>query len=108
MPRGELRWSPGVVTARTIVDQALGALRSISFPDDVAKTTRDAAGEIERAWQRRPLTAGLEGNLVARSELVNLLAGERMLDPFRRALGSPPLRLQRGPVPRFRIVRTNR
>jgi hypothetical protein len=95
------------VTARTIVDQALGALRGIALPDDVAKTTRDAADEIERAWQRRPLTAGLEGNLVARSELVNLLAGERVLDPFRRALGSPPLRLRRGAGVRFRIVRTD-
>jgi hypothetical protein len=93
------------VTARTVFEQALTALRSVRLPEDVASSTRDAADELERAWRRSPWTAGLEGNLVARSELVNLLAGERVLDPFRRALGSAPLRLRRGSAIRYRVLR---
>src|SRR5690606_33802865 len=60
-----------------------------------------------RAWERTPLVAGLSGNLVARSELVNLLAGDTVLDPFRRPLGGAPLRLRRGPVLRFRALRAD-
>jgi hypothetical protein len=93
------------VTARTTIENALGALRSVSHPADVARTTHDVAGEIDRAWRKSPLVAGLDGNLVARGELVNLIVGERVLDPFRRALGSPPLRLKRGSVMRFRVRR---
>ncbi len=95
------------MTARTVVEHALTALRNVSVPEHVARTTRDIANEIDRAWQRMPLVAGLSGNLVARSELVNLLVGEQVLDPFRRALGSAPLRLRRGPVIRFRALRAN-
>jgi hypothetical protein len=93
------------VTARTVVEQALTALRSVTSPDEVARSTRDAAEEIERAWKRTPLVAGLSGNLVARAELINSLVGEKVLDPFRRALGSPPLRIRRGPKLRFRVLR---
>ncbi|HEY5922213.1 MAG TPA: hypothetical protein VIV11_11105 [Kofleriaceae bacterium] len=93
------------MTARTVVEQALAALRSVSVPGVDAKTTRDAADEIDRAWKRSPLVAGLEGNLVARSELVNTIVGEKVLDPYRRALGSAPLRIRRGPVMRYRAVR---
>jgi hypothetical protein len=93
------------VTARTVIDNALTALRSVSAPDDVARVMRTTADEIERAWQRAPLTAGLSGTLVARSELVNQIAGDRVLDPFRRALGSAPLRIKRGDVIHYRAVR---
>lgn len=96
-----------VVTARTVVEQALAALRGVSFPDDVARTAHDVANEIDRAWSRSPFVAGLEGNLIARSELVNTLVGERMLDPFRRALGSAPLRIKRGAVMRYLVVRSD-
>jgi hypothetical protein len=95
------------VTARTVVEQAISALRSVSSPDDVARDARDVANEIDRAWARSPFVAGLEGNLVARSELLNTLVGEKVLDPFRRALGSAPLRIKRGPVMRFRVVRSD-
>ncbi|HEX5059109.1 MAG TPA: hypothetical protein VFV99_07100 [Kofleriaceae bacterium] len=61
--------------------------------------------EIDRSWQRTVFVAGLDGNLVARSELVNTLVGERVLDPYRRALGAAPLRLKRGSVMRYRVVR---
>jgi hypothetical protein len=94
----------GVVTARTVVEQALAALRSVSFPDDVARDARDIAVEIDRAWQRSPFVAGLGGTLVARSELVNTLVGESVLDPFRRALGSAPLRIKRGAVMKYRVL----
>src|SRR6188768_3738568 len=93
------------VTARSVVEQAVSALRSVTSPEDVANDTRDVASEIDRAWLRSPFVAGLEGNLVARSELVNTLVGERVLDPFRRALGSAPLRIRRGPVMRYRVLR---
>jgi len=94
-----------VVTARTVIEQALTALRTVRFPDDVARPMRDTAVEIDRAWQKTVFVAGLDGNLVARSELVNTLVGERVLDPHRRALGAAPLRLKRGPVMRYRVVR---
>jgi hypothetical protein len=97
----------GVVTARTAVEQALAALRSVSSPDDVARSTHDVADEIDRAWSRSPLVAGLEGDLVARSELVNTLVGEPVLDPDRRALGGAPLRIKRGAVMRYRVVRVD-
>jgi hypothetical protein len=88
-----------------VVEQALAALRGVGSPTDVAQSTRETAAEIERVWQRRPFVAALEGNLVARGELVNLLVGDRVLDPFRRALGCPPLRLERGEVVCYRVVR---
>jgi hypothetical protein len=95
------------VTARNVVEQALAALRNVQVPVDVARSTRDAAVEIDRAWSRAPYVAGLDGNLVARSELVNTIVGERVLDPFRRALGSAPLRLKRGDVMRYRVLRSD-
>jgi hypothetical protein len=95
------------VTARTVVEQAIYALRSVSSPEDLARDSNDVANEIERAWTRAPFVAGLEGNLVARSELVNTLVGERVLDPFRRALGSAPLRIRRGPVMRYRVLHSD-
>lgn len=95
------------MTARTVVEQALAALRSVSFPDDVARDARDIAVEIDRAWQRSPFVAGLDGTLVARSELVNTLVGEQVLDPFRRALGSAPLRIRRGAVMKYRVLRAD-
>jgi hypothetical protein len=93
------------VPARTVIETALTTLRSVSAPDDVARVMRTTADQIERAWQRAPWIAGLSGNLVARSELVNLLVGERVLEPFRRALGSAPLRIRRGAVMRYRATR---
>lgn len=93
------------VSSANVVEQALEALRGVGSPTDVAQSTREAAAEIERVWQRRPFVAGLDGNLVARGELVNLLVGDNVLDPFRRALGCPPLRLERGEAVCYRVVR---
>lgn len=93
------------MTARTVIDHALTALNSVTAPTEVARAMRATADELDRAWQRSPLTAGLAGNLVARSELVNLLVGEHVLDPFRRALGSAPLRIRRGDTLHYRAVR---
>jgi hypothetical protein len=102
---GALRCEIGAVPARTVIENALTALRSVSAPEDVARTMRTTADQIDRAWQRSPWVAGLSGNLVARSELVNMLVGERVLDPFRRALGSAPLRIKRGDVMHYRATR---
>ena len=77
----------------------------MTSPREVGRALRDAADEIDRAWKRSPLVAGLDGNLVARSELVNTIVGERVLDPYRRALGSAPLRLKRGQLMHYRAVR---
>jgi hypothetical protein len=95
------------VSARTVVEQALTALRSVTSPDEVARSMREAADEIERAWKRTPFVAGLSGNLVARGELVNSLCKEQVLEPFRRALGSAPLRIRRGPIMRYRVLRSD-
>src|SRR5688500_3889865 len=97
----------GVVSAHHLVEQTLQALRSVTSPDDVMRSTRESADEIERAWRQSPLVAGVTGDLIARSELVNTLAGERVIDPYARAKGGAALRIRRGKAIRFRVRRSD-
>jgi len=91
-----------------LVVQAIHALREIAVPPDVAKTAHEAASEIERTWQRSPLVAGFDGDVQARTELVNTLYGEKLLDPLARALGSAALRVRRGPHLLCRVLYSDR
>ncbi|MGE3458050.1 MAG: hypothetical protein AB7O24_23250 [Kofleriaceae bacterium] len=71
----------------------------------VAAAASVAAEELEAGWRLMPFSIGLGGpEVVARTELVNLLCGARALDPEVRTLGSPAVRVHRGPVTRFRVV----
>lgn len=88
--------------------QAIHALREIAVPADVAKSAHEAASEIERTWQRSPYLAGLDGDIPLRTELINTLCGEKVLDPFARALGSAALRIRRGPRLLCRVIYSDR
>ena len=95
------------VTSSKLVEQAVAALRGIATPAELQKSVRDIADDLERAWQRSPFVVGLAGDLVARSELVNLVAGERVLDASARVLGCAALRVRRASITRYRTLRAD-
>lgn len=78
------------------MSRAIAALRAIMLPADVARNAHDTADDIHRTWRQSPYIVALTGDVQARTELVNSLCGERLLDPFDRAPGSAPLRLRHG------------
>jgi hypothetical protein len=94
--------------AADLVALAISALREIKIPNDVARGAHEAADEIERTWPRSPYIAALDGELPARTEVVNALCGEKLLDPFSRAIGAAALRVRRGPRLRCRVVYSDR
>lgn len=91
-----------------VVSRALAALREITLPADVARSAHDTADEIERTWRQPPYVVAFEGDVQARTELVNTLCGERLLDPFARAPGSATLRLRHGDKLACRVRYTDR
>jgi len=95
------------VTSSNLVEQATAALRGVTSPPELVKSVRDIADDLERAWQRSPYVLGLAGDLVARSELVNLVAGERVLDANARVLGCAALRVRRAAITRYRTLRAD-
>jgi hypothetical protein len=94
--------------AEDLVALAISALREIKIPDDVATGAHETAHEIERTWPRSPYIAALDGELPARTALINTLCGEKLLDPFARAIGSAALRVRRGPRLRCRVLYSDR
>ena len=84
------------MTSSKLIESAVAALRGITSPPELARSVRDAADDIERTWQRLPFVCGLAGDLGARTELINLVAGERVLDPAARVPGCAALRVKRG------------
>src|SRR5688500_2731543 len=97
----ERAWRQSPLVAGGTGARRLQALRRVPSRDDVLRSTRESADEIERAWRQSPLVAGVTGDLIARSELVNTLAGERVIDPYARAKGGAALRIRRGKAIRF-------
>jgi hypothetical protein len=95
------------VTSSKLVESAVAALRSIAQPPEIVRSVREAADDIERSWQRTPFVAGLAGDLAARTELINMLAGERVLDPSARVLGCAALRVHRGKILRYKTLRAD-
>lgn len=71
-------------------------MRAITLPADVAQSAHNTAAEIERTWQRKPYVVAFDGDVKARTELVNSLCGERVLDPLARTPGATTLRLRHG------------
>ena len=90
------------MTSSKLIESAVAALRGITSPPELARSVRDAADDIERTWQRLPFVCGLAGDLGARTELINLVAGERVLDPAARVPGCAALRVKRGKITRCR------
>ncbi|MGE0872292.1 MAG: hypothetical protein AB7P03_27280 [Kofleriaceae bacterium] len=91
---------------RGVIEQARRTLSRLADAPPVASAASVAADELEVGWRHMPFSIGLGGpEVVARTELVNLLCGARALDPEVRSLGSPAVRLHRGPHTRFRVVR---
>ena len=95
------------MTSSKLIESAVAALRGITSPPELASSVRDAADDIERTWQRLPFVCGLAGDLGARTELINLVAGERVLDPAARVLGCAALRVKRGKITRYRALRAD-
>lgn len=62
-------------------------------------------GEVELVWRRRPWSAGLAGDIAARTGLVNFVCGSKILDPAGREVGCAALSLLRGETTRFRALR---
>src|SRR5690349_6159513 len=82
--------------ARSLVEQARAALHAVA---------PERADELDQAWRRLPWSVGITGgDGPARAELVNLLCGERVLDPFDRRIGTAAVRLRRGERARYRAV----
>src|SRR5436190_20925561 len=95
--RGALRsLRMGAAQADALVEHAIAALGAITAPEHVASDAAQVAGDIERAWRRSLKHAGLGGDLVARTEILNLAFGDKLLDPFSRAIGSAAVRVRRG------------
>lgn len=94
--------------ADDVVSRAIAALRGITLPADVARSAHDTADEIERTWRQSPYVVAFDGDVQARTELVNMLCGERLLDPFARAPGSATLRLRHGDKLACRVLYTDR
>ncbi|HEU5056786.1 MAG TPA: hypothetical protein VFU21_09670 [Kofleriaceae bacterium] len=70
-----------------------------------AQAARAAAEEIESAWSRAPLVAGLTGDDVAgRTAFLDYLAGARLFHPVGRSGAVAVVRLRRGDETRFRAV----
>ncbi|MGE5185800.1 MAG: hypothetical protein ACM31C_27255 [Acidobacteriota bacterium] len=92
------------VPAHPVVTTSVAALRRLAELHPPADADKIAA-ELELAWAREPLVAGLAGDPAARTELVNFLCGRKVLDPKDRALGGAAVRVARGDKTQFRAVR---
>jgi hypothetical protein len=98
--------TPSANASSALVHVSADALRRLSGAPATAQAARAAAEEIESAWTRAPLVAGLSGNdLAARTAFLDYLAGARLFHPVGRS-GSPAVvRLRRGDETRFRAIR---
>ncbi|HWO21770.1 MAG TPA: hypothetical protein VNO30_23535 [Kofleriaceae bacterium] len=89
-----------------IIERARAALRRLGDAELSREAARAALEELDAAWQRRPLTAGVLGDdAAARTALLNALCGGPLLDAAERGPKSPPVRLRRGAATRLRARR---
>lgn len=95
------------MTSSKLIESAVASLRGITSPPELATSVREAADDIERTWQKLPFVAGIAGDLGARTELINFVAGERVLDPTARQPGCAALRVKRGKLTRYRALRSD-
>ncbi len=94
--------------SNALVHVSADALRRLSGAPATAQAARAAAEEIENAWSRAPLSAGLAADDPdARAAFLDFLAGARLFQPVGRAGLSAVVRLRRGNETRFRIVQSD-
>ena len=91
-----------------LVHVSADALRRLSGAPATAQAARAAAEEIESAWSRAPLIAGLSGDDGdARTAFLDYLAGARLFQPVGRSGPVAVVRLRRGDETRFRVIRND-
>ena len=102
-----------MVTASANVSSALvhvsaDALRRLSGAPATAQAARAAAEEIESAWSRAPLVAGISGDdVAARTAFLDYLAGAKLFGPVGRSGNAAVVRLRRGDETRFRVIQSD-
>jgi len=96
---------PRGVTDPAIVELARAAVRRLVDAAPDAADARDALARIERTGLGPPYTVVIAGDPVARTELLNALAGERLFDPARRDPARIVMQLRRGPATLLRARR---
>ncbi|TMQ04096.1 MAG: hypothetical protein E6J91_44665 [Deltaproteobacteria bacterium] len=88
-----------------IVELARAAVRRLADAAPVADDARRALGQIERVGLGPPYTVAIAGDLAARTELLNWLAGERLFDPARADPDRIVMQVRRGPATSLRARR---
>src|SRR5213075_2390747 len=80
-----------VVRVHPLVEQAMATLSRLADTPAASDAAHHAITELEAAWDR-PLAVGIGGEVPARTELFNVVCGDKLFDPYTRALGSAALR----------------
>jgi hypothetical protein len=88
-----------------IVELARAAVRRLVDAGPDAAGAREALARIERIGLGPPYTVVIAGDPVARSELLDALAGERLFDPERHDPARIVMQLRRGPTTALRARR---
>jgi hypothetical protein len=100
--------TPSANVSSALVHVSTDALRRLSSAPATAQAARAAAEEIETAWSRAPLIAGLSGDdVAARAAFLDYLAGARLFNPGGRNGSVAVVRLRRGDQTRFRAVESD-
>jgi len=93
------------VVGPAIVELARAAVRRLADAAPAARDAREALARIERVGLGPPYTVAIAGELAARTELLNWLAGERLFDPARRDPARIVMSLKRGAATSLRARR---
>ncbi len=100
--------TPSANASSALVHVSADALRRLSGAPATAQAARAAAEEIESAWSRAPLVAGLSGDdVAARTAFLDYLAGARLFHPVGRSGTVAVVRLRRGEETRFRAAQSD-
>ena len=100
--------TPSANASSALVHVSADALRRLSGAPATAQAARAAAEEIESAWSRAPLLAGLAGDDGdARAAFLDYLAGARLFHPIGRSGLAAVVRMRRGDETRFRAIRSD-
>ncbi len=100
--------TPSANVSSALVHVSTDALRRLSSAPATAQAARAAAEEIESAWSRAPLVAGVSGDdAAARAAFLDYLAGARLFNPGGRTGSVAVVRLRRGDETRFRAVESD-
>lgn len=95
------------VAGPTVVELARAAVRRLAEAAPAANTARAALEEIERIGLGPPYTIAVAGDLIARTELLNQLAGEPLFDAARRDPERIVMSMRRGAATMLKARRRN-